>query len=68
MPTPHAAGGEIPDRPTVMSGGFCLSGNPENLIAALASIDETLRDFRFDLAAAWTNEFVKKANLRYPKG
>lgn len=35
---------------------------------ALASIDETLKDFRFDLAAAWTNEFVKKANLRYPKG
>ena len=34
---------------------------------ALVSIDETLKDVKFDHAAAFTNEFVKKANAKYPR-
>lgn len=37
-------------------------------VRALQSIDETLKDVKFDLAAAWTNDFVRKALARYPKG
>ena len=37
-------------------------------VRALQSIDETLKDTKFDLAAAWTNDFVRKALARYPKG
>ena len=29
-------------------------------VRALQSIDETLKDVKFDLAAAWTNDFVRK--------
>ncbi len=36
-------------------------------VRALQSIDDTIKDYRFDLAAAWTNEFVRKANAKYPK-
>ncbi|MCW5664713.1 MAG: ABC transporter substrate-binding protein [Piscinibacter sp.] len=36
-------------------------------VRALQSIDDTIKDFRFDLAAAWTNDFVRKANAKYPK-
>jgi len=34
---------------------------------ALQSVDETLKDVKFDYAAVFTNEFVKKANAKYPK-
>lgn len=37
-------------------------------VRALQSIDETLKDVKFDLAASYTNEFVRKALARYPKG
>ncbi len=35
---------------------------------ALQSIDEGLKGVKFDLAAVYTNEFVKKANAKYPRG
>jgi NitT/TauT family transport system substrate-binding protein len=35
---------------------------------ALASIDPEIAGAKIDLAAIYTNEFVKKANARYPKG
>jgi NitT/TauT family transport system substrate-binding protein len=37
-------------------------------VRALQSIDESLKGVKFDLAAAWTNDFVKRANQKYPKG
>jgi NitT/TauT family transport system substrate-binding protein len=37
-------------------------------VRALQSIDETLKGVTFDLAGAWTNEFARKANAKYPKG
>lgn len=35
---------------------------------ALVSIDTKLKDERLDLAAVFTNDFVKKANAKYPRG
>ena len=35
---------------------------------ALASIDADIAKAKLDLAAVWTNDFVKKANAKYPKG
>ena len=35
---------------------------------ALASIDPEIAAAKLDLAAVWTNDFAKKANLKYPKG
>ena len=37
-------------------------------VRALQSIDESLKGVKFDLAAAWTNDFVKRANQKYPRG
>jgi NitT/TauT family transport system substrate-binding protein len=34
---------------------------------ALQSIDESLKGVKFDYAAAYTNEFAKRANQKYPK-
>ncbi|MEP7101830.1 MAG: ABC transporter substrate-binding protein [Burkholderiales bacterium] len=35
---------------------------------ALASIDPEIASAKIDLAATYTNEFVKRANAKYPKG
>ena len=35
---------------------------------ALASVDEQLAAAKLDLNAVYTNDFVKKANIKYPKG
>jgi NitT/TauT family transport system substrate-binding protein len=35
---------------------------------ALASVDESIAKSKLDLKSNFTNEFVKKANARYPKG
>ncbi len=40
----------------------------ETALRALASIDAEIGKAQVDLAAVWTNEFVKKANTKYPKG
>ncbi len=37
-------------------------------VRALQSIDDTLKSVKFDLGAAWTNDFARKANTKYPKG
>ena len=36
-------------------------------VRALQSVDDTLKDVKFNLAAVYTNDFVKKANAKYPK-
>ena len=35
---------------------------------ALASIDPEIAKAKLDLAAVYTNDFVRKANAKYPKG
>ncbi len=40
---------------------------PDTAFRALASIDAEIANAKLDLAAVYTNEFVKKANAKYPK-
>jgi NitT/TauT family transport system substrate-binding protein len=40
---------------------------PATALRALASVDESLKTAKLDLGAVYTNEFVKKANAKYPK-
>ena len=35
---------------------------------ALASVDDKLAAAKLNLNAVYTNDFVKKANAKYPKG
>jgi len=48
--------GMIPDR------------GAQTAFKALASVDEQLAAAKLDLNAVYTNDFVKKANAKYPKG
>jgi NitT/TauT family transport system substrate-binding protein len=48
-------------------GSFPEAG-PATALRALQSIDDSLKGQTFDLGAVSTNEFVKKANTKYPKG
>ncbi len=40
----------------------------ETAYRALASVDAEIAKAKLDLAAVWTNDFVKKANAKYPHG
>ena len=48
-------------------GSFPEAG-PETARRALASVDKEIADAKIDLAAIYTNDFVKRANAKYPKG
>jgi NitT/TauT family transport system substrate-binding protein len=41
---------------------------PETAFRALASVDEKLAVTKLDLSLVYTNDFVRKANAKYPKG
>jgi NitT/TauT family transport system substrate-binding protein len=47
--------------------GMIPEAGAATAMRALQSADATLKDVKFDLAAVYTNEFVKKANAKYPK-
>jgi NitT/TauT family transport system substrate-binding protein len=47
--------------------GMTPEAGPETARRALASIDPEIAAAKVDLAAVYTNEFVKKANAKYPK-
>jgi NitT/TauT family transport system substrate-binding protein len=48
--------------------GFLAAKGPETAFKALASVDDKLAAAKLNLNAVYTNDFVKKANLKYPKG
>jgi NitT/TauT family transport system substrate-binding protein len=48
--------------------GSIPEAGAETARRALASIDPEIANAKIDLAAIWTNDFVKRANVRYPKG
>ena len=47
--------------------GMIPEQGPATALRALASVDESLKTAKLDLGAVYTNEFVKKANAKYPK-
>ena len=48
--------------------GVIPEKGPDTAFRALASIDAEIAGAKLDLAAVYTNEFVRKANAKYPKG
>ena len=48
--------------------GMFPEKGPATAFRALASIDAEIGKAQIDLAAVYTNDFVKKANAKYPKG
>lgn len=47
--------------------GLIPEAGPETARRALASVDPEIAAAKLDLPAVYTNEFVKKANAKYPK-
>jgi NitT/TauT family transport system substrate-binding protein len=48
--------------------GLFPDKGPDTAFRALASVDADIAKAKLDLAAVFTNDFVKKANLKYPRG
>ena len=48
--------------------GMIPEKGADTALRALASIDADIAKAKLDLSAVYTNEFVKKANAKYPKG
>jgi len=48
--------------------GMIPEKGPQTAFRALASVDDKIAAAKLDLNAVYTNAFVKKANLKYPKG
>jgi NitT/TauT family transport system substrate-binding protein len=48
--------------------GLFPEGGSATAFRALASVDETIAKAKLDLKTNFTNDFVKKANAKYPKG
>ena len=48
--------------------GMFPDKGPEIALRALASIDAEIAAAKLDLGAVFTNDFVKKANAKYPRG
>jgi NitT/TauT family transport system substrate-binding protein len=48
--------------------GLIPEGGSATAYRALASVDESIAKARLDLKANFTNDFVRKANAKYPKG
>ena len=50
----------------VSPDGMIPDAGPATALRALASIDAEIAKAQLDLKAVYTNEFVKKANAKYP--
>jgi NitT/TauT family transport system substrate-binding protein len=54
-------------KPALSPDGLFPEKGPETAFRALASIDAEVAKAQLDLAAVYTNDFVKKAHAKYPK-
>jgi NitT/TauT family transport system substrate-binding protein len=48
--------------------GLIPEQGPATALRALQSVDDAMKNAKVDLKAVYTNEFVRKANAKYPKG
>ena len=55
-------------KPALSPDGMIPEQGPATALRALTSIDPAIADAKIDLKSVYTNEFVKKANAKYPKG
>jgi len=55
-------------KPALSPDGMIPEQGPATALRALASIDPAMANAKVDLKSVYTNDFVKKANAKYPKG
>jgi NitT/TauT family transport system substrate-binding protein len=55
-------------KPALSPDGMIPEQGPATALRALQSVDEKMKNAKIDLKSVYTNEFVKKANAKYPKG
>jgi NitT/TauT family transport system substrate-binding protein len=55
-------------KPALSPDGMIPEQGPATALRALASIDPAMASAKIDLKSVYTNDFVKKANAKYPKG
>jgi NitT/TauT family transport system substrate-binding protein len=55
-------------KPALSPDGMIPESGPATALRALQSIDPAMLNAKIDLKAVYTNDFVKKANAKYPKG
>jgi NitT/TauT family transport system substrate-binding protein len=55
-------------RPALSPDGMFPEQGAATALRALQSVDEKMKSAKIDLKAVYTNDFVKKANAKYPKG
>ena len=48
--------------------GMIPDQGPATALRALVSVEPALSDAKIDLKSVYTNDFVKKANAKYPNG
>ena len=60
--------GFLASKQAMSPDGMFPAKGPETAFRALASVDEKMAAAKLDLNAVYTNEFVKVANAKYPKG
>jgi len=55
-------------KPALSPDGMIPDAGPATALRALQSIDPAMQNAKIDLKSVYTNDFVKKANAKYPKG
>lgn len=60
--------GFLASKQAMSPDGMFPAKGPDTAYRALASVDEKMAASKLDLNAVYTNEFVKRANTKYPKG
>jgi NitT/TauT family transport system substrate-binding protein len=60
--------GFLAAKPALSPDGLFPAKGADTAFRALASVDDKLAAAKLDLNAVYTNDFVRKANAKYPKG
>jgi NitT/TauT family transport system substrate-binding protein len=55
-------------KPALSPDGMIPEAGPATALRALQSVDPAMLNAKIDLKSVYTNDFVKKANAKYPKG